>query len=129
MTDVLLDTHIILWSAYEPHRLGQRARAILDDPDNRLIFSVASIWETTIKRALGKPDFMADPARLREGLLKNKYSELSISSTHALAVGLLPALHDDPFDRLLIAQASVENCLLLTSDKKVSQYPGNILRV
>jgi PIN domain nuclease of toxin-antitoxin system len=129
MIDVLLDTHILLWSAYEPHRLSQRAWAILNDPNSRLIFSVVSIWEITIKRALGKPGFMADPARLREGLLKNGYVELPISSIHALAVGLLPSIHDDPFDRLLIAQGSVESCLLLTSDKKVYQYPGNILRV
>jgi PIN domain nuclease of toxin-antitoxin system len=129
MIDVLLDTQIVLWIASEPHRLSSRARTVLNDPNNRLIFSVVNLWEVSIKRALGRIDFQADPARLRAGLLRNGYIELQVTAAHAIAVGSLARIHDDPFDRLLIAQADIENCLLVTADKKVSQYPGQILRV
>jgi len=83
----------------------------------------------TIKRALGRDDFEVDPHLLRRGLLDNGYGELPISSEHALAVGALPDLHKDPFDRILIAQATVEGVTLLTSDAVVATYPGPIRKV
>lgn len=119
----LLDTHLLLWVAGDPTRLSPESRIILDDPAAELMFSTASIWEVVIKRALGRSDFRVDPRLLRDGLLRHGYSELSIRSEHALAVGLLPLIHNDPFDRILMAQAQVENITLLTMDKRLGQYP------
>ncbi len=79
-----------------------------------------------IKNALGRPDFRVDPRLLRRGLLDNLYAELPVEGSHAVAVDLLPPLHRDPFDRLLIAQAQVEGLLLLTADATVARYPGSI---
>lgn len=123
---LLLDSHLLLWAAGPHERLSDEARALLVDPAHELVFSAASLWEITIKRGLGRADFRVDPRLLRRGLLDNGYAELPISSQHAVAVEALPALHRDPFDRLLIAQAQVEGLLLLTSDREVAAYPGPI---
>ena len=101
----------------------------VDSPTTELLFSTASIWEVVIKNALGRRDFRIEPRQLRDGLIQNGYSELAIRSEHALAVGLLPPIHTDPFDRILIAQAQVENITLLTTDNKLARYPGPIQAV
>ena len=127
--NILLDTHIVLWSVFKTRSLSSDARAILEDPANQLIFSVVNLWEITIKRGQGRRDFQVDPPPMREALLLSGYRELPIASEHAMAVGQLPRIHKDPFDRLLVAQANVEGCLLLTADSKVSRYPGLIRQV
>jgi len=127
--NLLLDTHILLWAAGQPERLSREALDLLEDRQNQLLFSAASLWEITIKRGLGREDFQVDPHLLRRGLFDNGYHELPITSAHAVAVDLLPPLHKDPFDRLLVAQADTEGALLLTSDDRVAQYPGPIRRV
>jgi PIN domain nuclease of toxin-antitoxin system len=126
---LLLDTHVLLWAAGEPKRLSRRARALLNDSDNELLFSVASLWEVAIKRGLGRSDFQVDARLLRRGLLDNGYSELPIVSEHVVATESLPAIHKDPFDRVLVAQATVEGVTLLTTDSLVAQYPGPIRTV
>jgi len=123
---LLLDTHLLLFAAGESARLSAAARELISAPENELLFSVASIWEVVIKQGLGRPDFSVDARLLRRGLLDNGYGELSIASEHAVAVGGLPSIHKDPFDRMLVAQATVEGILLLTSDEMVAQYPGPI---
>lgn len=123
---VLLDTHLLLWAAGNPDRIPAPARAILENPDNELVFSAASLWEVAIKSALGRSDFRADPHLLRRGLLDNGYTELSISSEHAVAVHGLPPIHRDPFDRMLVAQAMIEGMALLTLDPMVARYPGPV---
>ena len=125
----LLDTHVLLWAAGEPGRLMPETRDLLRDPATELTFSTASIWEVVIKNALGRSDFRVDPRLLRDGLIQNGYSELAIRSEHALAVGLLPPIHNDPFDRILMAQAHVENITLLTTDRKLARYPVPIQAV
>lgn len=122
----LLDTHLLLWAASDPGRLTPQSRKLLGSPATKLMFSTASIWEVVIKNTLGRGDFSVEPRQLREGLIQNGYGELAIQSEHALAVGLLPPIHHDPFDRILIAQAQVENITLLTTDNKVTRYPGPI---
>jgi len=122
----LLDTHLLLWAAAEPKRLPKKARTLLEDAGNTLLFSAASLWEVAIKANLGRPDFDVEPAVLRRGLLDNGYVELPIVSEHAVATGTLPPIHRDPFDRLLVAQAQVEGITLLTADPVVLQYPGPI---
>ena len=126
---LLLDTHLLLWAAGQPDRLSKKARALIDAPENELLFSVASLWEIVIKRALGRDDFKADARLLRRGLLDNGYGELSIGSEHVVAIEHLPPLHKDPFDRVLVAQASVEGITLLTADPLVAQYPGPVQSV
>ncbi|KDE19014.1 twitching motility protein PilT (plasmid) [Acetobacter aceti 1023] len=123
---LLLDTHLLLWAAGEPDKLSARAKALLEDQDNVLLFSAASLWEITIKAGLGRADFQIDPHLLRRGLIENGYQELPITSQHALMVGQLPDVHRDPFDRILVAQATVEGLLLLTHDPLVQAYPGPI---
>ena len=125
----LLDTHVLLWAAGDPRRLTPQSRDLLRNPATELMFSAASIWEVVIKSALGRSDFRVDPRLLRDRLIQNGYSELAIRSEHALAVGLLPPIHNDPFDRILMAQAQVENIMLLTMDKKLARYPVPIQEV
>ena len=126
---LLLDTHLLLWAAGEPKRLSKQARTLIDNPDNELLFSAASLWEVTIKRGLGREDFKVDARLLRRGLLDNGYSELPIISDHVVATDSLPPIHKDPFDRVLVAQATVEGVTLLTTDSLVAQYPGPIKTV
>ena len=126
---LLLDTRVLLWAAGTPDRLSSKAIDLLQDPDNHLLFSAASMWEITIKRGLGRNDFRVEPAVLRRGLVENGYSELAITSTHVMAVGHLPGIHKDPFDRVLVAQAMTEEVLLLTADDVVAKYPGPIRRI
>ncbi|MBS1042211.1 type II toxin-antitoxin system VapC family toxin [Gluconobacter cerinus] len=123
---LLLDTHLLLWAAGEPNRLSVSARSLMEDQDNDLVFSAASLWEVTIKAGLGRADFLVDPHLLRRGLIENGYEELPVTGQHALAVGQLPDVHRDPFDRILVAQATVEGLLLLTHDPLVQAYPGPI---
>lgn len=101
----------------------------MDDPNAEAWFSVASIWEATIKHMLGRKEFALDPGALRRGLLANGWRELAVNGAHALAVADLPPLHNDPFDRILLAQAKVEGLTLLTSDKSVARYPGRVMKV
>jgi PIN domain nuclease of toxin-antitoxin system len=126
---LLLDTHLLLWAAGEPDRLSAKARALLDNPDHELLFSAASLWEVAIKRGLGRADFQVDARLLRRGLLDNGYSELPIVSEHVVATENLPPIYEDPFDRVLVAQATVEGITLLTMDSVVAQYPGPIRTV
>jgi PIN domain nuclease of toxin-antitoxin system len=123
---LLLDTHLLLWAAGEPDRLSPHARALIENADNELLFSAASLWEVAIKRSLGRGDFQVDVRLLRRGLLDNGYNELPIRSDHVVAIESLPPLHRDPFDRILVAQATVEGITLLTTDSLVAQYPGPI---
>lgn len=123
---VLLDTHILLWAAGFPDRLPPATRDLIEDERTKLLYSAASIWEVAIKSGLGRRDFDVDPRVLRRGLLENGYTELPITGAHAAAVDLLPPVHADPFDRLLIAQARIEGVTLLTADRVVGRYAGSI---
>lgn len=121
---LLLDTHLLLWAAGQPDRLPAAARKLISASANELLFSAASIWEIAIKRGLGRSDFQVDPRLLRRGLLDNGYSELPVLSEHVVAIDSLPPIHKDPFDRVLLAQATVEGITLLTVDVVLTQYPG-----
>ena len=123
---LLLDTHVLLWAAYEPERLSDKAQGLLSDPSSSLHFSVASLWEVAIKSALGRSDFQVDVAELRAGLVANDYSEVAIESSHVLRVPILPPIHADPFDRILVAQAMAEGFALLSNDAKLKAYGGPV---
>ena len=98
---LLLDTHLLVWAMGSPERLSAALAALaamLQDPANKPVFSVASLWELVIKQGLGKPDFLVEPALLRRALLDGGWQELPVQAHHALAVAALPLLHRDPFD-------------------------------
>lgn len=126
---LLLDTHLLLWAAGDPKRLPKAARLLIEDTQNELLFSAASLWEITIKRSLERRDFQVNPRLFRRALLDNGYSELPITSEHAVNIDHLPPTHKDPFDRILVAQASVEGITLLTNDRRLADYPGPIRKV
>lgn len=126
---LLLDTQILLWAAGQPKRLSSAARKLIENPRNDVLFSAASLWEVAIKSALGRTDFRVEPRVLRRGLLDNGYTELPVTSEHAVSVTGLPDLHRDPFDRILLAQALCEGFTLLTADATIAKYPGPVRRV
>jgi len=114
----LADTHVILWSISDDRRLSGHHRAIL--ASEAVVFaSAASVWEIAIKRSIGKLDAPDDLTML---LPRMQFRPLAITLQHADAVGGLPRHHGDPFDRLLIAQAQVENLTILTSDPHFARY-------
>ncbi|HWV15300.1 MAG TPA: type II toxin-antitoxin system VapC family toxin [Cellvibrio sp.] len=123
---LLLDTHLLLWAAAQPEQLSTIARELIENPQNELLFSAASLWEVAIKNGLGRDDFSLNPRLLRRNLLDNGYQELAVTSEHSVSIDLLPSIHKDPFDRLLVAQAMVEGILLLTADSLLASYPGPV---
>ncbi|HVA65242.1 MAG TPA: type II toxin-antitoxin system VapC family toxin [Terriglobales bacterium] len=122
----LLDTHLLLWTTNAPERRSAQAEALIEDRTNQLWFSVASIWELAIKHNRQHRALEVDLGELRRALLQHGYLELPITGAHALATGELPRLHKDPFDRILIAQATVERLTLLTTDARLARYPGPV---
>lgn len=123
---LLLDTNLLLWTAIWPDRLSLRAQAALEDETAELVFSAVSIWETAIKRGLGRDGFDVDPRRLRRGLADAGYEEWSVTGAHAAALVDLPPIHKDPFDRLLLAQATTEGVPLLTADPVLARYAAPV---
>ena len=115
---LLLDTHLLLWALSSPEKLSKRARQRIDSSD--VYASAASIWEISIKSALGKLE--ADPNEIIAGVEPTGFNHLSIVGAHAAKVAGLPPIHKDPFDRLLVAQARFEPMILLTDDELLSGY-------
>ncbi|WP_026988023.1 type II toxin-antitoxin system VapC family toxin [Fodinicurvata fenggangensis] len=124
MKGFLLDTHILLWWLAEPQRLPSKAHEVIADPGNPLFVSAASLWEASIKAALGRLDL---PETLLEGMESQGMEELPVTASHALAVQRLPMLHRDPFDRMLIAQALAEELTLISADSIMSRYDVDLL--
>jgi PIN domain nuclease of toxin-antitoxin system len=122
---LLLDTHVLLWAA-SGSGLSPDVITLLNDQENELHFSAASIWEIAIKSSLGRPEFDVDAGVFRRELLESGYEEMAISGSHAAAISGLPHLHKDPFDRILIAQAVTEGITLLSADAAVLAYPGPV---
>ena len=116
---LLLDTHIYLWAATNHRSLSRSAKQLILEADD-IFVSAASIWEATIKSALGKLD--AAPEALVRAITASGFAELPVRAMHAAAVRKLPSLHRDPFDRLLIAQAISEPLHFLTSDRALAAY-------
>jgi len=125
----LLDTHFILWLPIGGRGVTRSARALLNDSANEFVFSVASLWEIALKRARYRGTFAFDPRVIRREMIENGYEELPILSQHVLGMEALPPIHNDPFDRLLIAQAIVERIIFLTVDATIARYPGPIRKV
>ena len=118
MSRILLDTHLLLWAVAEPRKLPPGARRRIEEAD--VFVSAASLWEVSIKAAFGK--LAADPAELLAEIEPAGFTLLPITGEHAAAVAKLPAVHADPFDRMLVAQAKTEPLLLLTNDAVLAGY-------
>ncbi len=127
--NLLLDTHLLVWSATRNKKLSRQACKLIEDQENTLWFSTASLWESAIKAALKRPDFPIDVGTLRAGLLANQFQELPIEGRHVVVFRDLPLIHKDPFDRLLVAQAQSEGMFLLTVDQVLSQYGKMVMLV
>lgn len=124
---LLLDTHTFIWWDSDPTRLSPKALSLCQNPSNTLLFSVASAWEMQIKAQLGKLTFTLPLADIIEGQQQSSNVEvLPVGLTHVLALEKLPEIHKDPFDRLLIAQAIVEDAVLVSQDTLFQQYPVNV---
>ena len=118
MSRILLDTHLLLWAVAEPRKLPPGVRKRIEEAD--VFVSAASLWEVSIKAALGK--LAADPAELLAEIEPAGFTLLPITGEHAAAVAKLPTVHADPFDRMLVAQAKTEPLLLLTNDAVLAGY-------
>ncbi len=120
----LLDTHVFLWWILEHERLSPRVRETMSDIENTFLLSAASAWELILKAEAGKLKLPENPAQfIRQQLSLNGIDSLPVHVSHALHVYTLPALHRDPFDRVLIAQSQLENLPILTSDPWIRRYP------
>lgn len=122
--NVLLDTHILLWWLADDASLPDAARTVIATPESEVVVSAASAWEIAIKQALGRLDA---PDNLLGALEENDFDTLPMTASHALAAGRLPPHHTDPFDRMLIAQAAVEDLTLITLDGRFSLYDVALL--
>ncbi|MGB3641423.1 MAG: type II toxin-antitoxin system VapC family toxin [Rivularia sp. (in: cyanobacteria)] len=113
----LIDTHILLWWLFDDPKLGTNSREIIRNPDNRIIVSSASAWEIATKYRVGKlPEAKQLVEEYSQILHQAKFIELAITTVHALRAGSLPIPHRDPFDRMIMAQAELENLPVITYD-------------
>jgi PIN domain nuclease of toxin-antitoxin system len=125
---VLLDTHALLWWLFDDPKLSAGARAVIKDPDNVILASSASAWEMATKYRLGKlPEAGEAVHNLLDLLRLARIDALPISIEHALAAGLLPGPHRDPFDRMLIVQAQLEQVPIVTLDPEIKKYDVKIV--
>jgi PIN domain nuclease of toxin-antitoxin system len=124
----LLDTECWLWWHLSPERLSPAALALFEERRSPLLLSAASSWEIAIKTALGKLELPTSPDRfVPEQLAEDGIDSLAIEHAHALRVATLPPHHSDPFDRLLVAQAQLERCSLLTADAQILAYDVDVV--
>lgn len=121
---LLLDTHVLLWSLADSRELRRDLRRKLVDPRNDVWVSAVSVWEIAIKQRLGK---LRAPDNLLEAIESADFTSLPINFVHAIIAGSLPRHHDDPFDRMLVAQAQSEHLVLVTRDRRISAYQVEII--
>ena len=119
MQKLLLDTHVFIWFLQGNTSLGDKTRAAISDPQNDIYVSAASLWEMSIKKALGKLTY---PEGLNGRIEQLGFLPLAIDLFHGEQAGSLPDIHKDPFDRMLIAQAQAEGLTLLTTDSVIPRY-------
>jgi PIN domain nuclease of toxin-antitoxin system len=127
---LLLDTHVLIWALLNDHRLPVHIGEAIGDPNNDVVVSVASLWEIAIKRALvrGGPGTIPMSAVETVGFCgRAGYELLAVSPEHILGLEQLPAMHADPFDRILVAQALTEPLRLVTRDRRVAAYSDTVI--
>jgi PIN domain nuclease of toxin-antitoxin system len=124
---LLLDTHSFIWFLFGDASLSKKAKSAIEDVKTDCFLSVASLWEISIKQSIGKLNLKKTDAEIEQALIDNQISILPIKIEHTVAIKALPFHHRDPFDRMLIAQALVENCSIITLDSMMSMYSARIL--
>jgi len=125
--NLLLDTHLVLWWMADHPALPPRAREMIADDGNDVAISVASLWEIAIKATQGK--LHADPAMVEEASRTGGFTLLSIEARHVRTLASLPAIHRDPFDRMLVAQSRAEPRYLVTADRALRRYGESVMVV
>lgn len=123
--NILLDTHVLIWALENNSTLTDTAVNAIVDGSNMVFVSSASVWEITIKQKLGK---LETPDNLLEEIRLHRFTPLHINLDHAQLAGILPLIHKNPFDRMLIAQSLIEKLILLTRDESIAKYDVNILK-
>jgi len=126
---LLLDTHILLWTLSGDSQLSKKARYYLSDDENDCYFSAASIWEIGIKHVKHPAIMGISASEARQLFTEIGYHEMPIRADHGIVAESLPVLHNDPFDRIMIAQAQVEGMRLVSHDRSVAQYGDIVLHV
>ena len=122
--NLLLDSHTLLWALHAPEKLAAAARMAIENGANPIFYSAASVWELAIKSAKGLLHLEVD---FLDAVDQARFSELPVRAQHAWAAGSLPAIHSDPFDRILVAQAKIERLTLVTRDRFLRDYQVSIL--
>ncbi len=123
--NLLLDTHILIWALENNPALSDKAREAIIDGRNMVFVSAASVWEISIKTAMGKLEV---PNNLIEEIAIHRFTQLSMNFEHAKLAGELPDIHKDPFDRMLIAQAMIEKLTMVTQDNRIPKYGVSLLK-
>ncbi len=123
--NLLLDTHVLIWALENNPVLSDKAREAIIDGSNMVFVSAASVWEISIKTAMGK---LKVPDNLIEEIEIHRFTQLNMNFEHAKLAGELPDIHKDPFDRMLIAQAKIEKLTLVTQDNNIAEYEVNVLK-
>lgn len=123
--NLLLDTHVLIWSFTDDRSLAPAARDAIIDPDNLVFASAASVWEIAIKRSIGK---LRAPDDVNSQIEAHRFEPLAMTAGHAWTAGNLPRHHPDPFDRMLIGQALEENLTLVTRDAAFDAYGVPLIR-
>lgn len=127
--NLLLDTHVALWAITDSPNLPQKARDLIQSPNATIWISTANVWEIAIKHSLGRGDMPISSKDAVRYFQESGYRFLSVEAEHAVAVEELPAYHQDPFDRILVAQALIEPMRLITHDAMVARYSDTIILV
>ncbi|MCC6506271.1 MAG: type II toxin-antitoxin system VapC family toxin [Aquimonas sp.] len=127
--NLLLDTHVALWAIVDSPKLTERARELIQSPKTTVWISAASVWEIAIKHALARGDMPVASQDAVRYFRESGYRFLAVEAEHAVAVEGLPAHHNDPFDRILVAQALIEPMRLMTHDALVARYSDTIIKV
>jgi len=127
--NVLLDTHVALWAISDSPKLATQARELIEFPSTTVWVSSASLWEISIKHSLGRGDMPISAKEALHFFRQSGYSLLSIEPEHTIAVADLPSYHQDPFDRILVAQALMEPMRLMTHDATLARYSDTIIKI
>ncbi|QWF72010.1 type II toxin-antitoxin system VapC family toxin [Methylomonas paludis] len=127
--NLLLDTHVALWAITDSPKLSQKARHLIASPKTTVWVSAANVWEIAIKHSLGRGDMPVSGQDALRYFQESGYRFLAVSAEHAVAIEELPLHHQDPFDRMLVAQAIVEPMRLMTHDPLVAHYSDTIIKI
>ena len=127
--NLLLDTHVALWAITDNPKLPQKARELIQSPKTTVWISAASVWEIAIKHALGRGDMPVSSQDAVRYFSESGYNFLAVEAEHAVAIEGLATYHQDPFDRIIVAQAIVEPMRLITHDSMVALYSDTIIKI